>query len=343
MQKKLLLSALLIAQPVLAVEDGEAKSEQDYPQFVKATADQGTCSSTIIGGRWVLTAEQCTSSSSSNGSIETWDEQEIKRSRFVNHPLHNSDGFDMALWELESVPQINEISLFSLDTVELSDRISIWGYGSEELVSGGFEALDIESGFEQRLDLKNTCDGTTTSGDKGAASLNSSNQIVAVYSENNANSYECDSGSVSGSMSGRIDHTDTQSWILETIDGWHYPTLVNTSSSTVITLQSLHLNGVTAEAYTSGDAEINLESSTCDDGSLDGFDTCTYSITSTGEEGTLHLSDDEFITINKGGSDGEDEDEDEGGIKLFAGAMSTAGMLALFAVVSLRRKRIFKD
>ncbi|WP_019612880.1 trypsin-like serine protease [Psychromonas ossibalaenae] len=336
MQKKLLLAALLTTLPVLAVEDGEAKSEQDNPQFVKATSDQGTCSSTIIGGKWVLTAEQC-SSSHSSGSIETWDEEEIKRISVTDHPNHGSDGFDMALWELESLAQINKISLFSLDTVELSERVSIWGYGTEELVSGGFEALEIENNFEQRLDLKNTCDGTTTSGDRGAASLNSSNQIVGVYSENNANSYECGNGS----LSSRIDHDYTQSWILETIDGWHYPTLVNTSSTTEITVQSLHLNGVTAAAYTTGDAEINLASSTCDDNSLDGFETCTYSISSKGEEGTLHLSDDEFITINEG--QGEEDDGDDDGIQLFGGAMNAAGLLVLFALVYLRRKRIFKD
>ncbi|GAL14931.1 possible trypsin protease [Vibrio astriarenae] len=109
------------------------------------------------------------------------------------------------------------------------------------------------------------------------------------------------------------DLTYAADFILETIDGWHYPTLATANGKTEITVQSLHLNGAVDTAYTDGDAMLVVDESTCITNAVSSFDTCTYVIESEGGEGTLYLSNDEVIKINAVTATPPQEGESSGG------------------------------
>ncbi|GAL15127.1 possible trypsin protease [Vibrio astriarenae] len=138
------------------------------------------------------------------------------------------------------------------------------------------------------LDMVNS--SHLTGGDSGGLWLNDNNEIFAT----SVTAY-LDNGEY---VTGGLDLTYATDFILETIDGWHYPTLATANGKTEITVQSLHMNGAMDSAYTDGDATLVVEESTCLAGSIAPFETCTYVIESEGNEGTLYLSNDEVIQIN---------------------------------------------
>ena len=117
-----------------------------------------------------------------------------------------------------------------------------------------------------------------------------------------------------------------------TINGWHYPTLANTSNgSATIKVQSLHVSPTIDVAYTSGDATITNRKC-LNNIDVQPFQTCTYTIESQGT-GTLHLSDSESITINKPAPTTESSGDGDSGGSL--GFLSLIGLLGL----GLIRKR----
>jgi hypothetical protein len=152
--------------------------------------------------------------------------------------------------------------------------------------------------------------GHLYAGDSGGAVLNQYNEIVAV--NNSTSTWDFDGENETNEHSAfSANLSESKGFILETINGWHYPTLANTSNGVAtIKIQSLHVNPTVDSAYTSGDATIT--GGTCTTmNSVSAFQTCTYTIESQGGEGQLILSDNEVININKptvtpnsGGSDG---------------------------------------
>lgn len=92
--KKTILSTMMIALalPVMsahAVEDGITESEQAYPQFVKT---QGGCSSTLLAGKWALTAAHCEDDAF---GVITWDGQNVGTKTFhINPDYYVANGVD---------------------------------------------------------------------------------------------------------------------------------------------------------------------------------------------------------------------------------------------------------
>ena len=116
-----------------------------------------------------------------------------------------------------------------------------------------------------------------------------------------------------------------------TINGWHYPTLANTSNgSATIKVQSLHVSPTIDVAYTSGDATITNRKC-LNNIDVQPFQTCTYTIESQGT-GTLHLSDSESITINKPAPTPESSGGDSGG------SLGFLSLIGLFSLGLIRKK-----
>ncbi|WP_234497925.1 trypsin-like serine protease [Vibrio maritimus] len=211
----------------------------------------------------------------------------------TNHPNYvGNSGFDVALLILDPPAQSQHSFYFAdLTNDPLTDKehITFWGFGGTD------EHLHYAT---QEIDEANTSghptaymymrgvnigQGSVDYGDSGGPWLNVHNAIIAVTSK--------------GSSYGDNLHY-AKDFILDTINGWHYLTVANTSSGQVtIKVQSLHQNPVVDSAYTSGDAKII--GGTCQSaGTSNAFATCDYVIENQGGEGTLHLNDSESISIN---------------------------------------------
>ncbi|MGR5488244.1 GlyGly-CTERM sorting domain-containing protein, partial [Vibrio alfacsensis] len=85
-------------------------------------------------------------------------------------------------------------------------------------------------------------------------------------------------------------------FLLEHINGWHYPTVLKGTGMKTIKVQSLHINPTADSAYVDGD--VTITGGTCyGNNTINAFDTCTYELDVNGT-GTLHLSGSESISIN---------------------------------------------
>ncbi|MDF4270173.1 GlyGly-CTERM sorting domain-containing protein, partial [Vibrio parahaemolyticus] len=176
----------------------------------------------------------------------------------------------------------------------------------------------------------------TTGGDSGAAwtiNKDGSEEIFAIHRGSAMNSSTNERSTYGTTIQ------SVQDFITETIDGWHYPTLVDTDANgkATITIQSLHRDDVVDTAW--GD-NVTIVGGTCLDGLIKPFDKCTYDIESDGTQGELYLTDNEVIHINKpientGGGDGgnNNTDNDDSG-----GSMGFWPLL-LLGIATLRRKR----
>ncbi|PSU45808.1 hypothetical protein C9J12_21215 [Photobacterium frigidiphilum] len=290
-----LIAMCLLTANASAVENGLSEYEESYPQLVRAVADRGSCTSTIVGGSWVITAAHCSSTESVQGSITTWDNQQIISKRIKINPDNIINGFDIALWKLQSPPSINKISFLSLDTITANDLITIYGYSTGLLNSGSQKAQAIDPSIPQVINMENIGQGTNAGGDSGMPYMNSNETIVAIHSGSTGVD---DNGFGRGATGSRITHS--KDFILDTINAWHYPTSVKTINGTAtISVQSLHRGDVIDTSYSDGDVSLDLIASTCDDASIPEFGICTYVINSNGGEGKLYLTPTESITVNR--------------------------------------------
>ena len=123
-------------------------------------------------------------------------------------------------------------------------------------------------------------------------------------------------------------------WLLEQINGWHYPTLKSGSGNINIKVQSLHQGGVADSAYTTGD--ITLTGGSCVGHTLSAFETCTYDVSAPNSaSGTLHLSATETININPAATQSSVTTNASGG----SGGGGSLGGLALLMLSALGYRR----
>ena len=265
------------------------------------------CSGTIIAGKYVLTAAHCEGGSAV--STVNYPTVQVSQDNMKNHPLWDyAARYDVSFWTLPELASTHSIHFFAdltttPDPVTQGETVRIFGFGGDTSLAYATMTIDMSDPYDKKeFRYKSLFDkkGHTTGGDSGGAWLNAKNEIVAVH---NASSFpEFDGENIIDDHSAfGANLSESKDFILSTINGWHYPTLANTSNGSVtIKVQSLHdpLSGqVNDMAYTSGNA--NIIGGTClDAADIQPFSTCTYIVESQGT-GTLHLSDSESITINK--------------------------------------------
>ena len=287
--KKLLFS-LLLSSNAYAVTNGTSVNWNDYQDMVEMS-----CTGTIIAGKFILTAAHCSNDDYIRFSDNTITSS-IARADHKDSSLSGAQ-VDVSLWTLPTNRNITKIHYFAdlnnENLVANNEKLRLFGFGStsydEQPLHYATVNAHLDTSYKQHIDGKFINQGSGIHGDSGGAWLNKDNQIVAI----NKSVAISDDGTTT-TFGTNLHYA--KDLILNTIDGWHYPTLANTSNGVAtIKIQSLHVNSTVDSAYTSGDATIT--GGTCTTmNSVAAFQTCTYIVESQGTS-TLHLSDSESITI----------------------------------------------
>lgn len=312
-----------------AVIDGAPVDWQAHDNTVQISK----CTGTRIGGLFVLTAAHCETNVGLTWIKDAYHDeyQYIVESVYLHpnyDPAHTSE--DVALAKLSTPTDYGHIQFLadlSAPTYVQDAPITIDGFGglnSQPPTRAEFKLYYQGQNYPFRIEAIQKNNSNTTDGDSGAAWVNDNNEIIATHT-GSASSYD-DKDTISGR-----DLHYAADFILDTVNGWHYPTIATAKGRTTIEVQSLHRGGAVDTAYTSGDATIVAEESSCLTGTIAPFERCTYVIDSGGGKGTLHLSDTESVRLNSassGGSSGGDS----------GGSAGWATLLALLGCWHSRRK-----
>ena len=326
MKKSLITIALIsiFSAPVLAIDNGMALDWSKNDDLV-----QMDCSGTILAGKWVLTAEHCKNKAAQG--VKTV--HGLARVESVINYTATDYALDIGLWKLAAQVDTLKTTFLSPRHVAVDERLRITGFGSGNGLAYA-EQLTTPSteGRPEWFILKMDGKGTTAAGDSGAPYSDSEGFIVGIH---DWGAIDQETGiNASGS---RLEYA--KDWILETINGWHYPTLANTSTtggSVTIEVQSLHADSVIDNATASGDATIT--GGTCSGATVQPYDICTYTVASNGYEGTVTLDGDQKITINKGRTKPVTPPTPEPEQGSSGGALGSLGLLFGVIVGFTRRK-----
>lgn len=298
MKKSLLVLALALisSTPAYAIQNGTPLNWADHDDMVKLN-----CSGTVIGGKWVLTAAHCEMTSAGVTTVNGL----IGVSNSIKFPATEEDGhaLDVSLWKLTTPASTLKATFLSTRPVVADERIRITGFGAGDGLQNlaytdeiALDNLEVRpSGARPEwLTMKMDGDGYVIGGDSGAPYTDTNGFIVGVSTSGGV-----DFTTGINAEGARLEYA--KDWILDTINGWHYPTLANTPTvggTITIEVQSLHSEPFLDNATASGDATIT--GGTCSGTTVEPYGICTYIVSSNGYEGTVTLDTNEVITINKG-------------------------------------------
>ncbi|CAK1775208.1 putative trypsin protease [Vibrio crassostreae] len=330
-----LLSLILLSSSAWAVVNGspvdwEAK---DNAVRLENSINKGSCSATLVSGRYVLTAAHCLDGTGIN-TIVTASGDTISFSQTVMHPDYvNEQGIykDVGIVTLDKPVDYAAIQFLNIDNRIEDEPITIAGFGGTietlNAVELAFSHYHWAYPFALYADVVNL-DSHTVEGDSGAPWINKTNDIMAIHNGSTFNSSSNERPTYA------TDIQAVQDFLTENINAWHYPTLAEVNGRTTITVQSLHQSGITDTAYVQGNITLIPESSTCvTEGLIEPFEQCTYVIEgSSGEEGQLYLSDSEVIHINK-------PKVDNGGTSSSGSSGGSLGFLSLLGLAVFGRLR----
>lgn len=282
----IVLALSLLSSPVFAITNGiNVDWQNDFDDMVK-----NNCTGMVVGGNQLLTAVHCTVLT----GITFADGTVMDAANRDDHPnyLYSSSGsqYDVSVWTLPQDAKTQNVHYFAnlnAPSVTIGDSIKIYGFGdgtgTNNPLAYAETVVDKSASLTNTLISSQSISGDTIQGDSGGAWFKN-NQIIGVHL----------GGSVLGQ--GGTDLHYAKDFLLEKINGWHYPTVLKGMGTQTIKVQSLHQNAVVDAAYVAGD--VTITGGTCQTlPTINAFDTCTYELNVTGS-GQLHLTTNEVIDIN---------------------------------------------
>ncbi|PMM42867.1 trypsin-like serine protease [Vibrio splendidus] len=275
------LSLSLLSVSVFAVENGTTVDWQnDFDDMVKSR-----CTGLVVGGNQILTALHCsdlTDITFVNGDVVT-------ASARADHPDYvwggSGSSYDVSVWTLPQAAKTQNIHYFAdlnVQNVSIGDEAQAYGFGGDYPLS--YATLLIDKLTAHLTEYQgNAVTGNNIGGDSGGVWMKDG-LIVAINQ------------AIGALTTYGTDLHYAKDFLLEEINGWHYPTVLKGTGTQTIKVQSLHQNAVVDAAYVAGDVAIT--GGTCQTLlTINAFDTCTYELDVTGS-GQLHLTTNEVIDIN---------------------------------------------
>ncbi|MEE1981511.1 trypsin-like serine protease [Shewanella xiamenensis] len=331
MKKCLIALALIsaVSTPALAIQDGITLPWSEHDDHVKMN-----CSGTILAGKWVLTAGHC----DKNSSLGVTTVNGLINVESVINNTSTDYALDIGLWKLTTPANTKNITFLSSRNIKEGERIRISGFGAgvgtQALAYAEQISIPPTEGRPEWITLKMDGKGNTVGGDSGSPYTDNNGLIIGVHTSGGI-----DAETGINAKGARLQYA--KSWILETVNGWHFPTLASTPTSggsVTIEVQSLYADAFIDNASASGDATIT--GGTCSGATIQPYDICTYTVSSNGYEGTVTLDGDQKITINKGRTKPvtptpEPETGSGGG-----GSLGFLSLVCVFGIASLRRKGV---
>lgn len=297
----------------LAIENGTSVNWNAQNDFVKLySADEySDCSGTIIAGKYVLTAAHCLLDSNPKVKITSASGQKANIITPNTHPDYydNYNGgtgnwHDVAVSELNNHIDTQQIHFFSSSTtnpIRTNDSVNVFGFGGsyEDLNYASFTITNRKPEDDSVYADMIANGGNTTGGDSGGAWVNSNNEIVATH-KGGVWVVGVDGNRTRETYSTNLHYS--KGFILEKVNGWHYPTVANINGNKTIKIQSLHQDDVDLlnDLYFFGDVDVDETRGTCvTNRAISPFEVCTLEVSSNGGEGTIILANGQEIQINK--------------------------------------------
>ncbi|MEZ8438557.1 trypsin-like serine protease [Vibrio splendidus] len=279
----IVLALSLLSSPVFAITNGtNVDWQNDFDDMVK-----NNCTGMVVGGNQLLIAAHCTDLT----NITFADGTMMDAVSRDDHPsyLYSSSGsqYDVSVWTLPQNAKAQNIHYFAdlnTQTVAIGDSIKAYGFGGNNPLAYAELIVNKLSSLSRTYLESTAISGDLIQGDSGGVWMHGTS-IVAI-----------NMGFSSGRLSYGTDLHYAKDFLLEKINGWHYPTVLKGTGTQTIKVQSLHQNAVVDAAYVAGD--VTIIGGTCQTlPTINAFDTCTYELNVTGS-GQLHLTPNEVIDIN---------------------------------------------